>query len=967
MALGITGFPITDKLVKAKQAGGNTKVERLRGHRNSSRRLFMTQGANSFGTRRMLKTPEGQLAYHSLPHLDNSGFSGIDRLPYCIRILLENLLRQEDGVLTTSADIEKMATWKPDGNAAGEVPFMPARVLLQDFTGVPAVVDMAAMRDAAERLYGKPLAINPRIPAELVIDHSVQVDCFGSDAAVSRNTELEYLRNAERYTFLRWGQESFQNFSAVPPSTGICHQVNLEYLARGVCVSEDSMGKIAFPDTLVGLDSHTTMINGLGVLGWGVGGIEAEAVMLGRPYYLLTPQVIGFRLEGALPPGTTATDLVLHITQILRKKGVVGKFVEFYGPGVSNLSLEDRATIANMSPEYGATMGFFPVDEKTLSYYRLTGRPEDLVQLIETYFKTQGLFRSDTSQAPVYSDTVTFDMHHVEPSLAGPKRPQDRLPLRQMKPLFETMLAETCGVQPRHLKKTETWEHEGGSPLPEQTSSECALPTPSGFPVQMDGTVFRLNHGAVVIAAITSCTNTSNPFVLIGAGLLAKRAVECGLTVKPWVKTSLAPGSRVPVDYLKAAGLLTYLERLNFHPVAFGCTTCIGNSGPLPEPVAQAVKDHDLVVASVLSGNRNFEGRINPLTRINYLASPLLVVAYALTGTVDIQFDSEPIGIGSDGAPVFLKDIWPTSEEIQSIIMKCVTAKGYQAAYSTVFEGDSRWRSLPIPQGALYQWDSASTYIKEPPFFQNITPDAKPLADICGARVLVLLGDSVTTDHISPAGAIPVQSPAGKYLISQNVAPTDFNSYGARRGNHEVMMRGTFANIRLKNRLTPDVDGGWTVCFPDNADTSGERMSVYDAAMKYRQTQTPLLVIAGREYGTGSSRDWAAKGTLLLGICAVLAESFERIHRSNLICMGVLPLQFKPGDSQESLGLNGTECYDIAGIAADLSPGKELRVTARHPDGKIVEFQVTARLDSPVEVTYYQHGGILNYVLRHIH
>ncbi len=927
----------------------------------------MTQGTNSFGTRRMLKTPEGQFAYHSLSHLDNSGFSGIDRLPYCIRILLENLLRQEDGVLTTSADIEKMAAWKPDGNIAGEVPFMPARVLLQDFTGVPAVVDMAAMRDAAERLYGKPLAINPRIPAELVIDHSVQVDCFGSDTAVSRNTELEYLRNAERYTFLRWGQESFQNFSVVPPSTGICHQVNLEYLARGVCVSEDSMGKIAFPDTLVGLDSHTTMINGLGVLGWGVGGIEAEAVMLGRPYYLLTPQVIGFRLEGALPPGTTATDLVLHITQILRKKGVVGKFVEFYGPGVSNLSLEDRATIANMSPEYGATMGFFPVDEKTLSYYRLTGRPEELARLIETYFKTQGLFRSDTSQAPVYSDTVTFDMHDVEPSLAGPKRPQDRLPLRQMKPLFETMLAETCGVQPQHLKKTETWEHEGGSPLPEHTSSECALPTPTGFPVQMDGAVFRLNHGAVVIAAITSCTNTSNPLVLIGAGLLAKRAVECGLTVKPWVKTSLAPGSRVPVDYLKAAGLLTYLERLNFHPVAFGCTTCIGNSGPLPEPVAQAVKDHDLVVASVLSGNRNFEGRINPLTRINYLASPLLVVAYALTGTVDIQFDTEPIGIGSDGAPVFLKDIWPTSEEIQSIIMKCVTAKGYQAAYSTVFEGDSRWRSLPIPQGALYQWDSSSTYIKEPPFFQNITPDAKPLADIRGARVLVLLGDSVTTDHISPAGAIPVQSPAGKYLISQKVAPADFNSYGARRGNHEVMMRGTFANIRLKNRLTPDVDGGWTVCFPDDADTSGERMSVYDAAMKYRQAQTPLLVIAGREYGTGSSRDWAAKGTLLLGIQAVLAESFERIHRSNLICMGVLPLQFKPGDSQESLGLNGTERYDIAGIAADLSPGKELRVTARHPDGKTVEFQVTARLDSPVEVIYYQHGGILNYVLRHIH
>ncbi len=924
----------------------------------------MTQPINSFDTRKILKTQEGPFTYHSLDALQNKGVSNIDRLPYCIRILLENLLRHEDGVLTTSADIEKMAAWTPDGGNAGEVPFMPARVLLQDFTGVPAVVDMAAMRDAAERLYGRPLAINPRIPAELVIDHSVQVDAFGSDMALSRNTEMEYLRNAERYTFLRWGQKSFQNFSVVPPSTGICHQVNLEYLARGVCITEDAKGKTAFPDTVVGLDSHTTMINGLGVLGWGVGGIEAEAVMLGRPYYLLTPQVVGFCLKGAPPAGTTATDLVLHITQILRKKGVVGKFVEFYGPGVSCLSLEDRATIANMAPEYGATMGFFPVDEKTLDYYRLTGRPEDRIRLIEAYFKTQGLFRSDTSPAPMYSDSVSLDMQHVEPSLAGPKRPQDRISLRQIKPLFETMLAETCGSDPQHLKKTEAWEHEGGSPLPAPSSSDCALPTPSGFPVQMDGVEFRLNHGAVVIAAITSCTNTSNPSVLIGAGLLAQKAVERGLSVKPWVKTSFAPGSRVPVDYLKAAGLLAYLEQLKFHLVAFGCTTCIGNSGPLPDPVAQVVKDHDLVVASVLSGNRNFEGRINPLTRINYLASPLLVVACALTGTVDIQFDADPIGIGSDGHPVFLKDIWPSSEEIQSTVAACVSAERYRTAYNTVFEGDSRWRSLPTPQDARYRWDAASTYIKEPPFFQNITPDARPLTNIHGARVLVLLGDSVTTDHISPAGAIPAQSPAGQYLIGQNVAPADFNAYGARRGNHEVMMRGTFANIRLKNRLTPDVNGGWTLWQPD--DRPAERMSVYDAAMAYQKTSTPLIVIAGKEYGAGSSRDWAAKGALLLGIRAVLAESFERIHRSNLVCMGVLPLQFKPGDNQESLKLDGTECYDITGIAADLSPQKELRISAHRADGKTIEFRAIARLDSPVEVTYYQHGGILNYVLRHL-
>ncbi len=923
----------------------------------------MAEHPNSFGARSILKTDEGPLTCYSLNLLEKAGFSGIDRLPYSIRILLENLLRHEDGVLVTSRDIEKMALWGQAGESAGEVPFMPARVLLQDFTGVPSIVDLAAMRDAAQRLYGDCSIINPLIPAELVIDHSVQVDVYGSSDAVARNTEFDYLRNSERYAFLRWGQKSFRNFSVVPPSTGICHQVNLEYLARGVCVGDSPMGPVAYPDTVVGLDSHTTMINGLGVLGWGVGGIEAEAVMLGRPYYLLTPQVIGFKLEGKPARGTTATDLVLTITQLLRKKGVVGKFVEFFGPGVLELSLEDRATIANMAPEYGATMGFFPVDEKTLRYLRLTGRPEKSLRLVEAYCKTQGLFRSDASPIPAYSDIVNLNLESIDPCLAGPKRPQDRVLLKEMKTGFDKLLLEKRGSQASLLEMTASWEHEGGC-VPTEEFDEASdpagtLPQKKGIEITLDGTQAKIDHGAVVIAAITSCTNTSNPSALMAAGLLAKRAVENGLSIKPWVKTSLAPGSKVAVDYLASAGLLPFLERLNFYPVAFGCTTCIGNSGPLNDSISQAIKDNDLIVASVLSGNRNFEGRINPLTRINYLASPPLVVAYAIAGTVDIHFETEPLGKTENGAPVYLKDIWPSFEEIQEMVTAFNTPDRYQHVYTSVFDGDAKWQSLPTPEHSLYPWDATSTYIKEPPFFRYTTRDVSPVQDIQDARVLAVLEDSVTTDHISPAGAIPVNSPAGKYLIAQNISPQNFNSYGARRGNHEVMMRGTFANIRLKNRLVPGVDGGWTLWLPD-----GEKKTIYDAAMKYRETQTPLIVLAGKEYGTGSSRDWAAKGTLLLGIRAVVAESFERIHRSNLVCMGVMPLQFKPGASHESLGLNGTETYQITGIASDLFPGKELPVIAEHPDGTQIRFQVIARLDSPVEVTYYQHGGILNYVLR---
>lgn len=922
----------------------------------------MTGHPNSFGTRQKLKTDEGHLTYYSLNQLAQSGFPGIDRLPYCIRVLLENMLRNEDGILITSRDIEKLVSWNHGSVSSDEIPFMPARVLLQDFTGVPAVVDLAAMRDAAQRLYGDPLKINPLIPAELVIDHSVQVDFFGSSDSTSKNTDFEYLRNSERYAFLRWGQKSFENFRVVPPSTGICHQVNLEYLARGVLVTESPSGKLVFPDTVVGLDSHTTMINGLGVLGWGVGGIEAEAVMLGRPYYLLAPSVVGFCLEGKLSDHVNATDLVLNITMMLRKKGVVGKFVEFYGPGVSGLSIENRATIANMAPEYGATMGFFPVDEKTIDYLRLTGRDQKTLSLIETYYKAQGLFRADDSHPCFYSDSVVLDMSSVEPCLAGPKRPQERVLLSQMKTVYDKILNDTCGVPSRPVGTSGLWENEGGKSLlkdfHEVSGETCMMPSEKTDSIHQN----NIGHGAVVIAAITSCTNTSNPSVLMAAGLVAKRAVEHGLMVKPWVKTSLAPGSKVALDYLKAAGLMEYLELLNFYPVAFGCTTCIGNSGPLPDHITSAIKENSLIVASVLSGNRNFEGRINPLTRINYLASPQLVVAYAITGTVDIDFDLEPLGKNENGKPVYLKDIWPSSEEIEELVAKYITPDRYKNAYESVFEGDERWKSLPTPEGALYKWDKSSTYIKEPPFFHEITKEVKKPQDILDARVLALLGDSITTDHISPAGAIPKNSPAGQYLISQNVLPSDFNSYGARRGNHEVMMRGTLANIRLKNKLTPDIDGGWTLLLP-----AGEKMSIYDAAMKYKENRTSLIIVAGKEYGTGSSRDWAAKGVMLLGVKAVIAEGFERIHRSNLICMGILPLQFLPGESHNAIGLDGTESYDIMGIESDLNPRKKLLVTASHEDGRKAEFSVVSRIDSPAELTYYQNGGILNYVLRNLY
>ena len=915
----------------------------------------MAANTNSFGTRSELASPVGPVTYYSLEKLADAGFDGIDRLPFSIRILLENLLRNEDSVLIAKSDVENLARWSPDSTQRHEVPFMPARVLLQDFTGVPSVVDLAAMREAANRLYGSPEKINPRIPAELVIDHSVQVDCYGSQDAFECNEDMDYQRNGERYAFLRWGQQSFDNFKVVPPATGICHQVNLEYLARVVFANTGNGATTAYPDTVVGLDSHTTMINGIGVMGWGVGGIEAEAVMLGRPYYLLTPAVVGFRLTGALSPEATATDLVLTVTEMLRQKGVVGKFVEFFGPGLSNLSLEDKATISNMSPEYGATMGFFPVDSKTLDYLRLTGRSDEAVGLVETYCKTQGLFRTDDQPDPVFTDTLELDMATVVPSLAGPKRPQDRVPLTNMKQSFLDTFIEECkdeeAAQTPGNGKGQ-WESEGGY-VPEDEP-----PLDVNNPEVMERASQMICHGSVVIAAITSCTNTSNPSVLIGAGLLAKKAVECGLRAKPWVKTSLAPGSKVVINYLTSAGLMPYFEKLNFHHVAYGCTTCIGNSGPLPEPIARTVEKSDLVVASVLSGNRNFEGRINPLTRANFLASPPLVVAYALAGKVNFDFEAEPLGKDQNGDPVFLADIWPDKSEIEQLVREHVSADMYRRDYATVFDGAVRWNALPTPEGGLYKWEPDSTYIKEPPFFESIGPDVPALSDVAGANVLALLGDSVTTDHISPAGAIPLDSPAADYLRGQGVEEKDFNSFGSRRGNHEVMMRGTFGNIRLNNLLVPGVDGGYTVLFPD-----GGQMSIYDAAMEYKKQGTPLVVLAGKEYGTGSSRDWAAKGTFLLGVRAVIAESFERIHRSNLVCMGVLPLEFTDGDGHEKLGLTGEETFDIIGIS-DITPGQHLTVVARKPDGSTVEFSVLARIDSPVEVSYFQHGGILNFVLR---
>ncbi len=893
-----------------------------------------------FDALKPLETSSGPVKIYSLRRLEDATRAEVSRLPFSIKILLENLLRHCDGRLITEDDVVALAGWARLTDKSREVPFMPARIVLQDFTGVPAVVDLAAMRAAMKRLGGDPKRINPIVPVDLVIDHSVQVDFFGSPSAFEENVEREYQRNRERYAFLRWAQKAFSNFRVVPPGTGIIHQVNLEYLAQVVSTGRRGGETVAYPDSLVGTDSHTTMINGLGVFGWGVGGIEAEACMLGQPFYMLIPEVIGFKLVGELREGATATDLVLTVTEMLRRKGVVGKFVEFYGPGLSRLSLADRATVANMAPEYGATMGFFPVDDETLNYLRGTGRSEELIDLVERYTKEQGLFRTDTFLDIVFSDTLELDMGTVEPCLAGPRRPQDRVPLRKMKEAFRDALESYIS------SRSDKPDLEGA------LRKEVAL--------SLNGNRAFLKHGSVVISAITSCTNTSNPSVMIGAGLLAKKAVERGLKAKPYVKTSLAPGSPVVTDYLKNSGLMGYLEALNFHLVGYGCTTCIGNSGPLPEPVAEAIKGNDLITAAVLSGNRNFEGRINPLARMSYLASPPLVVAYALAGTVDIDLIGEPLGYDRSGRPVYLRDIWPSQEEVRGAIEKALDPALFRKRYAKVFEGDPRWQSLPTPEGDLYSWQAESTYIQEPPFFAELALEPDPPLDIKGARVLALLGDSVTTDHISPAGSIPADGPAGRYLIGRGVEPREFNSFGARRGNHEVMLRGTFANIRLRNLLVPGTEGGWTVHLPD-----GERMTIYEAAMRYKAEGTPLIVIAGKEYGSGSSRDWAAKGTLLLGVKAVIAESYERIHRGNLVGMGVLPLEFMPGESRARLGLTGLESYDIEGIAEGLAPRKELTVRARS-DGREVTFKAIARLDSPIEVEYYRNGGILPAVLRQL-
>ncbi len=917
---------------------------------------------DSFGTRSTLTVGDTTRIYYSLPKLSEKLKIDLASLPISIRILLENLLRHEDDKHVTSDHIKDLSRWNSGQKTAGEVPYLPGRVLMQDFTGVPAVVDLAAMRDALARLGGDPELINPHIPVHLIADHSVQVDRFGTIFSFEHNAAKEYERNRERYTFLKWGQKSFESFNVVPPATGICHQVNLEYLAR-VVMSDDKDGEtVIYPDTLLGLDSHTTMINGIGVLGWGVGGIEAEAVMLGQPYYMLTPQVIGFKLTGRLPESSTATDLVLTIAQILRKKGVVGKFVEFFGEGLSSLSLPDRATIANMTPEFGATTTYFPVDEETLNYLAFTGRSKEQVELIRTYLTTQGLFWTKEMPAPQFSQTLSLDLATVEPSLAGPKRPHDRIPLNRVK---EEFLNDFQTSYEKHEAGTVThgrWEEEGGAVIDQdRLDRQFVLRKPldeASIPVKRPYLSFYLDHGSVVIAAITSCTNTSNPSVLLGAGLMAKKAVERGLQVRPWVKTSLAPGSKVVTDYLEAAGLLPYLEALRFHLVAYGCTTCIGNSGPLQSDVAKVVEDTNLVVAAVLSGNRNYEGRINALTRANYLGSPMLVVAYALAGTVNINMDKEPLGHNTNNEPVFLKDIWPSKQEIEEA-MKSLDPEMFHKQYSNVYEGDENWKNLPVSESERYQWEEDSTYIKEPPFFTGMSSDVPDLSDISSARVLALLGDTITTDHISPAGAIPDDSPAARYLMEQNVKKEEFNSYGSRRGNHEVMMRGTFGNVRLRNQLVPDTEGGWTRHLPTD-----ETMAIYDAAMKYQEEKTPLIVIAGKEYGSGSSRDWAAKGTLLLGVRAVIAEGFERIHRSNLVAMGVLPLQFKDGQNAESLGLTGEEVFHVEGIAAGLSPNQELTVRAEKDGGDSISFEVTTRLDSEIEVEYYYHGGILPYVLR---
>jgi aconitate hydratase len=921
----------------------------------------MTSANHSpFGSRGDLDLGGVSAAYYRLHELERQGLGTIDRLPFSIRVLLENVLRHCGNGVVTEDHVGALAGWTAENRDPAEVPFMPARVVLQDFTGVPAVVDLAAMRDATARSGGPARAINPVVPCDLVIDHSVQVDYFGTAQAFEQNVALEFERNRERYQLLKFAQQAFDGFRVVPPGTGIVHQVNLEYLAPAVQLREQYGALTAFPDTLVGTDSHTTMINGLGVMGWGVGGIEAEAVMLGQPYFMMIPQVVGMKLIGRLPVGTTATDLVLRVTELLRRHGVVEKFVEFYGPGLSHLSLADRATIANMAPEYGATMGFFPIDDETLRYLTRTGRPAEVLDRVERYCKAQGLFHTDTTPDPEYSETLELDLDSLEPSLAGPRRPQDRVAMRDLHQNFGVNLKGLMwSAAPDHRHQVaeaaySRWMGEGGG----QPQSTAVAEPPTGVAVRLETGDCRIDDGAVVIAAITSCTNTSNPSVMIGAGLVAKKAVERGLTTKPWVKTSLAPGSRVVTEYLEDSGLIGFLDHLRFQVVGYGCTTCIGNSGPLPPAIASAIEEHHLVTAAVLSGNRNFEARVHPLVRASYLASPMLVVAYALAGTVRINLQTDPLGTDPDGQPVYLEDIWPSPQEIADVMTASVKPEMFTEQYGAVFDGDEEWRALPIPEGDRFEWAPDSTYVREPPFFQDLPDQPAASTDIEVARALAVLGDTVTTDHISPAGAIPKNGPAAAYLESHGIERSDWNTFGSRRGNHEVMMRGTFGNVRIRNLLTPDREGNWTVHFP-----TGEVLSIYDAAMRYQEEGTPLIVLGGKEYGTGSSRDWAAKGTLLLGVRAVLTESFERIHRSNLVGMGVLPLNFQPGDTRESLGLDGSETFSITGLAS-LEPGGTVQVTATADDGTTSRFQAVVRLNSEVEIEYYRHGGILQRVLR---
>jgi aconitate hydratase len=935
---------------------------------------------NSFASRATLTSGSRSYTIYRLPALEAKGFD-LSRLPFSLKILLENLLRREDGVNVTASDIEFLAQWDAKAEPSREIAYMPARVLMQDFTGVPAIVDLGAMRDAVKALGGDPERVNPLIPAELVIDHSVQVDEFGTPQAYEANSLLEFQRNRERYAFLKWGQTAFRNFSAVPPGMGICHQVNLEYLARVVFTAEIVGEQVAYPDTLVGTDSHTTMINGLGVLGWGVGGIEAEAAMLGQAVSMLVPQVVGYKLTGKLREGATATDLVLTVTQALRKLGVVGKFVEFYGPGVAELPLADRATISNMAPEYGATCGIFPVDAETLRYLRLTGRSEEQINLVEAYYKEQGLFHTSGTPEAEYTQMLELDLATVEPSVAGPKRPQDRVLLKDAAASFAQQLPSLLAptAKPLGTRTAAIWERSTGVTDSAIAAEENEGPATSSattptVPLHVTTTVKErfhvdpdqyLDHGSVVIAAITSCTNTSNPSVMIAAGILAKKAVEKGLCVPPWVKTSLAPGSRVVTDYYQKSGLLPYLEKLRFNVVGYGCTTCIGNSGPLPTDVSKSIDEHGLVAVSVLSGNRNFEGRVNVDVRANYLMSPPLVVAYALAGKIGHNFDTDPLGTDQKGAPVYLKDIWPTQAEVAAAIEKGISSESFRREYSTVSDGDASWQGLKFPTGDVYQWEPDSTYIRQAPYFDGITLKPAPISDILNARVLAVLGDSVTTDHISPAGSIKANGPAGKYLTEHGVKIVDFNSYGSRRGNHEVMVRGTFANVRLRNKLAPGTEGGVTRLLPE-----GEQMSIFDASVKYAERKTPLVILAGKEYGSGSSRDWAAKGPNLLGVRAVIAESFERIHRSNLVGMGILPLQFADGENVESLGLTGEEVYDFAGLTdllkSKFAGGRTLTVKVTAADGTVKTITAIVRIDTPQEIEYYEHGGILQYVLRQL-